>query len=95
MEYTNIFEPLLIICLTLCLGILIGVISMLWVSAKELKATNEELDKFRTMYFAEVKALKELLVIANQYRDKLGLNDFTENITRTGALHNDRINERQ
>ena len=86
MEYTNIFEPLLIICLTLCLGILIGVISMLWVSAKELEATREELDKFRELYFKEVKAIEELLVIANQYRDKLGTDDFTKNITRTGAL---------
>ena len=55
MEYTTIFEPLLIICLTLCLGILIGAITMLWIGAKELKATNEELDKFREMYFEEVR----------------------------------------
>ena len=53
MEYTSMFEPLLIICLTLTLGILIGVISMLWVSAKELKAINEELEKFRELYFLE------------------------------------------
>ena len=45
MEYTSMFEPLLIICLTLTLGILIGVISMLWV--------NEELEKFRELYFSE------------------------------------------
>ena len=53
MEYTSMFEPLLIICLTLTLGILIGVISMLWVSAKELKTINEELEKFRELYFSE------------------------------------------
>ena len=82
MEYTTIFEPLLIICLTLCLGILIGVISMLWVSAKELKATNEELDKFRKLYTEEMEKYK--------YED-----DDDRVTTRTGALHNDRINERQ
>ena len=86
MEYTSMFEPLLLICLTLCLGILIGCISMLWVSAKELKKTNEELEKFRELYFKEVKAIEELLVITNQYRDKLGIDDFAKNITRTGAL---------
>jgi uncharacterized membrane-anchored protein YhcB (DUF1043 family) len=58
MEYTNMFEPLLLVCLTLILGILIGVISMLWVSAKELKETNEELEKFREMYFAQIDKLK-------------------------------------
>ena len=45
MEYTSLFEPLLCIFLSLMLGILIGVISMLWISAKDLKATNEELEK--------------------------------------------------
>tara|TARA_R100001244_G_C5121256_1_gene123554 strand:- start:365 stop:550 length:186 start_codon:yes stop_codon:yes gene_type:complete len=54
MEYTSLFEPLLCICLSLILGILIGVISMLWISAKDLKATNEELEKFREMYFTEI-----------------------------------------
>jgi|10_taG_2_1085330.scaffolds.fasta_scaffold400395_1 uncharacterized membrane protein (DUF106 family) len=80
MEYTTIFEPLLIICLTLCLGILIGVISMLWVGAKELKATNEELDKFRKLYTEEMEKYK--------YEDDD--NDDDRFTTRTGALHNDR-----
>lgn len=53
MGYTTMFEPLLLICLTLMLGILIGVISTLWASAKELKAINEELEKFRELYFLE------------------------------------------
>ena len=84
MEYTNIFEPLLIICLTLCLGILIGCAVTLWVSAKELKATNEKLDKFRKLYTDEMEKYK--------YEDDDADDRFS---TRTGALHNDRINERQ
>jgi len=74
MEYTNIFEPLLIICLTLCLGILIGVISMLWVSAKELEATREELDKFRELTSYQEHQINSLIDEKNKVK------------TRTGAL---------
>jgi len=77
MEYTSMFEPLLLICLTLCLGILIGCISMLWVSAKELKAINEELEKFRELYFEEVR-INSLI-------------DEKKHTTRTGALARDRV----
>ena len=80
MEYTNIFEPLLIICLTLCLGILIGCAVTLWVSAKDLEATNKELDKFRKLYTEEMEKYK--------YEDDD--NDDDRFTTRTGALHNDR-----
>ena len=79
MEYTNIFEPLLIICLTLCLGILIGCAATLWVSAKDLEVTNKELDKFRKLYTEEMEKYK--------YEDDDDDGRFT---TRVGALHNDR-----
>ena len=58
MEYTNMFEPLLLICLTLCLGMLIGCLATAYASAKELGAINKELEKFREMYFAEIDKLK-------------------------------------
>jgi uncharacterized membrane-anchored protein YhcB (DUF1043 family) len=77
MEYTSMFEPLLLICLTLCLGILIGCISMLWVSAKELKKTNEELEKFRELYFEEVR-INSII-------------DEKKHTTLTGALARDRV----
>ena len=44
MEYTSLFEPMLCICLSLCLGVLIGCIATLYVSVKEHKAINEELN---------------------------------------------------
>jgi len=44
MEYTSLFEPLLCICLSICLGILIGCIATAYTSVKELAAINEELD---------------------------------------------------
>jgi|TARA_Y100000310_G_scaffold280545_1_gene300351 uncharacterized protein YneF (UPF0154 family) len=65
MEYTNIFEPLLIICLTLCLGILIGCAVTLWVSAKDLEATNKKLDKFRGLYFEKVREWEDKYVDDN------------------------------
>lgn len=58
MEYTTMFEPLLLICLTLCLGMLIGCLATAYASAKELGAINKELEKFREMYFAEIDKLK-------------------------------------
>mgnify|MGYP005828750699 CR=1 FL=1 len=58
MEYTSMFEPLLLICLTLCLGMLIGCLATAYASAKELGAINKELEKFREMYFAEIDKLK-------------------------------------
>ena len=42
--YTSWFEPLMLIFLTLILGFLIGTITTLWVTMKENKAINEELN---------------------------------------------------
>ena len=42
--YTSWFEPLKLIFLTLILGFLIGTITTLWVTMKENKAINEELN---------------------------------------------------
>ena len=44
MTYTSWFEPLMLIFLTLILGFLIGTITTLWVTMKENKAINEELN---------------------------------------------------
>lgn len=44
MTYTSIFEPLLLITLCICLGLLIGCIGTLYAIAKEHKAIQEELD---------------------------------------------------
>ena len=58
MTYTSLFEPLLIIALTLMLGMLIGVIGMLVVTAKHIKDINQEVDKFRDLYFEELDKWK-------------------------------------
>ena len=55
MEYTSIFEPMIIIFISLLAGILIGSISAIYINAKELKETNRELDKFRELYLEEVR----------------------------------------
>lgn len=78
MEYTTMFEPLLIICLTLLLGILIGSMVTLIISAKELKATNKELDKFRQLYFDEIYINSKIDEKNKKTRAKTG--------ARTGAL---------
>ena len=44
MEYNNLFEPILCICLSMCLGILIGCIATAYASVKELGAINKELN---------------------------------------------------
>ena len=44
MEYNSLFEPLLCICLSIILGILIGCIATAYASAKELEAINKELN---------------------------------------------------
>ena len=62
MEYTSLFEPMLCIFLSLCLGMLIGCIATAYASAKELGAINKELnakneelrqwvDKWENIYF--------------------------------------------
>tara|TARA_Y100001973_G_C5132868_1_gene298735 strand:- start:704 stop:925 length:222 start_codon:yes stop_codon:yes gene_type:complete len=73
MEYTSIFEPIFIIFISLLFGMLVGCVGMVFVGSKELKATQEELDKFRELYFKEVRI--------NSLIDK-------KNNTRTGALAN-------
>ncbi|QDP64941.1 MAG: hypothetical protein Unbinned1473contig1002_31 [Prokaryotic dsDNA virus sp.] len=47
MNYTSIFEPLLLIYLCLSIGILIGVVFMIYQTATEIKDLQNELDKFR------------------------------------------------
>ena len=58
MSYTNIFEPLLCISLCLALGFIIGAICTLYTVAQESKANLKELDKFRRLYFYELKKAK-------------------------------------
>jgi hypothetical protein len=58
MEYNSLFEPLLCICLSMCLGFLIGTIVVLIKMSKEQKDIGEELDKFRALYFEEVDKWK-------------------------------------
>ncbi len=55
MEYTSLFEPMIIIFISLLAGMIIGCLISIYVGSKELKATQEELDKFRELYFNEVK----------------------------------------
>jgi len=54
MTYTSLFEPLLMISLCLMLGVLIGVIGMLIATSRDIKDINQELDKFRSLYFKEL-----------------------------------------
>ena len=49
MEYTSLVEPIFIIFISLLLGMLIGGIGMIYVGSKELKDTQEELDRFRKL----------------------------------------------
>ena len=57
MEYTSLFEPLLVICLSLFLGLLIGgsVVSYLFVKErvsilKELDSKTKQLDSYTNKY---------------------------------------------
>jgi hypothetical protein len=58
MTYTSLFEPLLIISLCLRLGVVMGVIGMLIATARHIKDVNEEVDKFRDLYFEELDKWK-------------------------------------
>jgi len=62
MEYNSIFAPLLIICLSLLGGIIIGGIVTFYMMSKDQKDTLEELDKFRKLYFEKVKEWKDKYV---------------------------------
>jgi uncharacterized membrane protein (DUF106 family) len=55
MEYTSLFEPMIIIFISLLAGIILGSLSMIYIGSRELKETKEELDKFRDLYFEEVR----------------------------------------
>jgi hypothetical protein len=55
MEYTSLFEPMIIIFISLLAGIILGSLSMIYIESRELKETKEELDKFRDLYFEEVR----------------------------------------
>ena len=44
MEYTSLFEPMVIIFISLLAGMLVGGIGMIYVGSRELKRTKEELD---------------------------------------------------
>ena len=72
MEYTSLFEPMVVIFISLLAGMLIGGIGMIYVGSRELKRTKEELDKFRGLYFEEVRVNS--------------LIDEKNDTTRTGAL---------
>jgi len=58
MTYTSMFEPLLIICLSTCLGLLIGSIIMIYLTSREIKMLQDELDVFRNLYFKELDKWK-------------------------------------
>ena len=60
MEYTNLFEPLLCICLCLSFGFLIGTIVAIIKMSKEQKDISEKLDKFRELYFQILDKKKSL-----------------------------------
>lgn len=72
MEYTSLFEPMVVIFISLLAGMLVGGIGMIYVGSRELKRTKEELDKFRELYFEEVRVNS--------------LIDEKKHTTRTGAL---------
>ena len=58
MEYTNIFEPMMLIFLSMLLGILIGSISAFYLIVKDNRDIKNELDKFRKLYFHELDKWK-------------------------------------
>ena len=62
MTYTSMFEPLLIICLSTCLGFLIGSIVTIYLTSKEIKMLQDELDVFRDLYFKEIEKFKNKYV---------------------------------
>ena len=61
----EMFHMLLIIATSLFLGICIGFVGMLLLSQQSMKDVNDELDKFRKLYFNEVDKWK------NKYTDKI------------------------
>ena len=73
MEYTNIFEPLMLISLSLLVGLLIGSISTLYFIAKDNEIMTNELNKFKKLYFQEVNRWK------NKYIDNDPCDRFRDN----------------
>ena len=55
MEYTSLFEPMIIIFISLLAGMVLGSLSMMFIVSKELNTTEKELDKFMELYFEEVR----------------------------------------
>lgn len=62
MNYTSFFEPLLLIYLCLSVGILIGVVFMIYQTATEIKDLQNELDKFRRSNEKLIKRWKDKYV---------------------------------
>lgn len=73
MEYTNIFTPILCIGLSILLGLLIGSIATFYITIKENKKLQDELDKFRKLYFHEIDKWK------NKYTDNDPCDRFHNN----------------
>jgi len=59
MMFTSYFEPLIIICLSLSLGVLIGILAVTYLTSKEIKMLEDELDVFRKLYFDTIDKLKK------------------------------------
>lgn len=68
MEYNSLFEPLLCICLSMCLGFLIGTAVALTRMSREQKEMSAEIDKFRGLYFDAIERVDD-------YEIKYGSND--------------------
>lgn len=49
-----IYAPILMIIVSMTIGAVLGAIGMLYVNYKEIKSLEEELDKFRDLYFEEM-----------------------------------------
>ena len=55
MEYTSIFTPMLLIFTSFLAGVILGFIASFLLAVKESKELGKELDKFRELYFEEVR----------------------------------------
>jgi uncharacterized membrane-anchored protein YhcB (DUF1043 family) len=55
MEYTSIFTPMLLIFTSFLAGLILGFIVSFLLAIKESKELGKELDKFRELYFEEVR----------------------------------------
>tara|TARA_Y100000593_G_C4308890_1_gene337279 strand:+ start:2630 stop:2839 length:210 start_codon:yes stop_codon:yes gene_type:complete len=62
MEYTNILVPILLIASCLIIGFILGTIVALYSVVEEHEDLTKECDKFRALYFSEVKKWKDKYV---------------------------------